>query len=92
MYTLTAAPAPTAAFIAVPNTGRRPYSVQFTDTSTPAPPATGAPSSWPWDFGDGSGLVHAQNATHQYSTVGNFTATLTVANAAGSTFVTHPIR
>jgi len=92
VYTLTPAPAPTAAFVAVPNPGRAPYSVQLTNQSTPAAPAAGRPTSWTWDFGDGSALVHTQNATHNYTTAGNFTAKLTVANAAGSTFVTHTIQ
>ena len=66
VYTLSSAPAPTAAFAAIPTTGRAPYTVQFTDQSTPASPALGAPTSWAWDF-DGNGATDStlQNPTHQ---------------------------
>lgn len=51
--------------------------ITFIDTST------GAPSSWLWDFGDGSTST-AQNPTHQYTTPGLFTVALTATNAYGS--------
>jgi PKD repeat protein len=92
VFTLGSAPAPTAAFSAIPNTGRAPYTVQFTDQSTPVAPAIGAPSSWAWDF-DNNGTVDStlQNPTHQYTVPGNYTAKLTATNAAGSTSITHTI-
>ncbi|GEM_PF-834525 len=51
--------------------------VQFTDTST------GNPTSWQWDFGDGSSST-LQNPTHAYSNSGTYTVTLRVANSAES--------
>jgi PKD repeat protein len=46
--------------------------------------ATGgaSPYVWGWDFGDGSSST-AQNPTHSYSSVGSFTATLTVTGDCG---------
>ena len=92
VYTLSSAPAPTAAFAAIPTTGRAPYTVQFTDQSTPASPALGAPTSWAWDF-DGNGTTDStlQNPTFQYTVAGTYTVKLTATNAAGSTSVTHSI-
>jgi PKD repeat protein len=51
--------------------------VQFTDTSS------GGPTSWAWDFGDGSTAAD-QNATHSYATPGAYTVRLTASNASGS--------
>jgi PKD repeat protein len=51
--------------------------VQFTDTST------GNPTSWQWDFGDGSSSM-LQNPTHAYSNSGTYTVTLRVTNSAES--------
>ncbi len=51
-----------------------PFNVQFTDLT---PGAT----SWLWDFGDGNTSTQ-QNPTHQYSTVGNFTVSLTASTSA----------
>jgi len=55
--------------------------VLFTDTSG------GAPTSWSWDFGDGT---HAseQNPGHVYTTAGPFTVRLTATNASGSASTT----
>lgn len=44
----------------------------------------GTISSYSWDFGDGSSSAQA-NPTHTYTTVGNFTATLTVTDDKGAT-------
>ncbi len=70
-------PAPTAAFTASPTSGAAPLAVQFTDTST------GSPTSWAWDFGDGS-TATTQNPAHTYSAAGTYTATLRATNAAGT--------
>jgi hypothetical protein len=69
---------PTASFTATPVNG---HVIQFADTSG------GAPTSWNWDFGDGSGSTQ-QNPSHDYSASGpfpkNFSVKLTVTNAGGS--------
>jgi PKD repeat protein len=92
VYNLVAAPGPTAAFSAIPTTGRAPYTVQFTDQSTPVAPATGHPTSWAWDF-DGNNITDStlQNPTHEYTVAGTYTVKLTATNAAGSTSITHTI-
>lgn len=68
---------PVAAFTASPTSGLAPLTVQFTDTST------GDPTSWLWDFGDGSTSTE-QHPTHTYTDPGTWTATLTVSNPSGS--------
>jgi PKD repeat protein len=76
--TVTAAPtAPTASFTASPTSGDAPLTVQFTDTST------GNPTSWAWDFGDGSTSTQ-QNPSTTYSTAGTYTVSMTASNAAGT--------
>ena len=52
-------------------------SVQFTDAST------GGPTSWLWNFGDGTTST-AQNPAHAYTTAGPKSVTLTVTNSTGS--------
>jgi len=64
---------PTAAFTAAPEY----LTVQFTDQST------GNPTSWSWEFGDGSSTTD-QNPSHTYATAGTYTVKLTVTNGAGS--------
>jgi hypothetical protein len=39
----------------------------------------GSASLYSWNFGDGSGIAHAVNPSHAYSTAGAYVATLTVA-------------
>ena len=63
-------------FTASPTSGGSPLTVQFTDLSVGA-------TSWDWDFGDGTGSA-AQNPTHQYVSVGDYTVSLTVSNSAGA--------
>jgi gliding motility-associated-like protein len=45
-------------------------SVNFTDLSILTP------SSWSWDFGDGSPVSTSQNPSHTYNTAGTFTVTM----------------
>ncbi|MDG3547182.1 PKD domain-containing protein [Methanobacterium formicicum] len=52
--------------------------VTFTDNST------NIPTSWIWDFGDGK-ISTEQNPTHNYTTPGNYTITLTVSTKYGDT-------
>jgi PKD repeat protein len=70
---IQAGKAPVAAFdFAVSNN-----QVNFVDKST------GGPTAWSWSFGDG-GTSSQQNPIHVYSSPGNYTVTLTVSNASGS--------
>jgi PKD repeat protein len=70
--------APVADFSGTPTTGEAPLDVTFTDLST------GNPTSWDWDFGDGSPHSSLQNPAHTYSAAGDYTVTLTATNACGS--------
>ncbi len=69
---------PTASFAKSTATGVAPLSATFTDTST------GAPTSWSWNFGDGSPVSTAQHPVHTFATAGVYSVTLTATNAAGS--------
>ena len=53
-------------------------SLAFTDRSLYGP------SSWTWDFGDGSSPSDLQNPTHTWQQPGFYTVTLTAANAHGA--------
>jgi PKD repeat protein len=68
--------APIADFNASPVSGYEPMMVQFTDLSE------GPPTSWLWEFGDGT-TADIQNPVHRYYN-GKYTITLTVSNAAGN--------
>jgi len=46
--------------------------ISFTDNST------AGVTTWNWDFGDGSPVSNLQNPTHNYTTPGTYTVTLTV--------------
>jgi PKD repeat protein len=74
--------APSAAFSATPTNVALGAPVQFNDES-----GGGAPTSWLWDFGDGT-TDTARDPVHSYSTVGYKTITLTATNATGSSTVT----
>lgn len=52
--------------------------VTFIDAST------NYPTSWLWDFGDGSATATQQSPSHTYESAGPHTVTLTVTNADGS--------
>jgi hypothetical protein len=64
-----------ANFTADTVSGNIPLTVSFTDHSEGDP----GPSSWSWDFGDGSHSTD-QNPVHTYSSGGLFTVTLQVSN------------
>ena len=70
-------PAPTASFTFSPSSPLVGQAVQFSDAST------GTPTSWLWNFGDGSSSA-AQHPSHAYGAAGTFTVTLTAGNASGS--------
>ena len=73
----TASPVPIADFTAIPLSGQVPLAVQFTDRSG------GNPSSWSWDFGDGSSST-LENPSHTYTFAGTFGVRLTVQGSGGS--------
>jgi hypothetical protein len=77
--TCTNSTPPTASFTATPVNGHK---MQFMDTST------GNPTSWQWDFGDGTPSTDPtttqQNPTHTYAAGGPYSVKLTVTNAGGS--------
>lgn len=77
----TAVLTPVAGFTGTPTSGVAPLNVTFTDLST------NTPTSWLWDFGDGSTST-TQNPSHSYATPGVYTVALTATNAAGSNTVT----
>jgi len=68
---------PVAAFTATPTVGTSPLAVQFTSTST------GAPTSYLWEFGDGTTSTVA-NPSKTYTSADTYTVSLTVTNSAGS--------
>ncbi|MCX7919395.1 MAG: family 10 glycosylhydrolase [bacterium] len=71
---------PVAAFTGTPTTGQTPLTVSFTDNSL------NNPTSWFWDFGDGTTST-VQNPQHTYSTVSAityYTVKLIVSNSAGT--------
>ncbi|WP_230670147.1 PKD domain-containing protein [Methanosarcina barkeri] len=70
-------PEPVAAFIADVTSGTVPLIVNFMDQST------GSPTSWIWDFGDGTNATE-QNPVHTYTATGTYTVNLTVSNEDGN--------
>jgi beta propeller repeat protein len=61
---------PVANFCAAPTSGKAPLKVKFTSTST------GAPTTWKWNFGDGT-YSTAKNPAHTYGKAGKYTVSLT---------------
>lgn len=72
---------PVANFTAKPTCGKVPLSVVFNDTST------GSPTSWFWNFGDGTNAT-TQNPVHIYTSSGKYTVSLTASNTGGSNTIT----
>jgi len=68
---------PVANFAASPISGKAPLNVKFTDKSS------GSPTSWKWDFGDGTSST-LKNSAHTYNKAGKYTVRLTVKSAAGT--------
>jgi len=73
--------APVADFVGTPTSGTAPLIVTFTDTST------GSPTSWYWNFGDGS-YDTSQNPYYIYSGAGSYSVELTATNSEGSDTLT----
>jgi PKD repeat protein len=59
---------------ATPQSGNAPLEVTFNAQGT----GGDGSYTYDWDFGDGSQHATTQNPTHQYTTAGNYTATVTV--------------
>ncbi len=78
---VTVGGAPAAAFSANPVNGIAPLNVNFTDQSS------GGTTSWSWNFGDG-GTSILQHPSHQYTTPGTYSVSLTVTNSCGNDSVT----
>ncbi|MBD3225483.1 MAG: PKD domain-containing protein [Caldithrix sp.] len=68
---------PSAEFTADVTEGCAPLTVSFTDQSS------GEIDSWNWDFGDGNTST-AQNPSHEYTSPGTYTVSLTVSGPDGS--------
>lgn len=68
---------PVASFSFAPGIPAVGQPIAFQDTST------GGPTSWTWDFGDGTTSMD-QNPSHAYATPGSYTISLIVANAQGT--------
>lgn len=79
--TVTASPAPVAAFTCSPLSGTTPLTVQFIDQST------GSPTAWYWDFSSGPTST-VQNPSHTFTTPGSYSIGLVVANANGKNTLT----
>ncbi|MCX6696905.1 MAG: PKD domain-containing protein [Methanoregula sp.] len=70
---------PVANFVGTPTSGTAPLTVTFTDIST------NTPTSWSWDFWDGSSEnATERNPVHTYASAGTYAVSLTATNAAGS--------
>ncbi|MHC1745016.1 MAG: PKD domain-containing protein [Syntrophobacteraceae bacterium] len=65
-------------FSATPRTGTGTLTTTFTDLST------GGPTSWEWDFGDGTPKSYVRNPSHTYSSGGVYTVSLTVSGPNGT--------
>ena len=74
---ITAMSMPDAHFRINQTEGPVPLDVQFTDRTT------GEPTSWYWDFGDGTNSTQ-QNPEHIYNTAGIYTPILTASNEVGT--------
>lgn len=74
---VTIPPLPVASFSSNVTKGTFPVCVNFTDTSTKSP------TSWYWDFGDGTSSIE-KNPVHIYNKVGKYTVSLIASNAGGS--------
>ena len=80
---------PTAVFLANPQSGYPPLTVNFIDesqTDDPAYPVT----SWEWNFDDGNTST-LKNSTHTFTTAGTYLVKLRVHNACGSDEISHPV-
>lgn len=79
-FAVVASGSPVGDFTVSPNPAHvlAPATISFTDSST------NSPTSFLWDFGDGSPPVNTPNPTYQYQEPGQYTVILRVANANGN--------
>ncbi|MBN2777846.1 MAG: M6 family metalloprotease domain-containing protein [Bacteroidales bacterium] len=70
--------APIANFTADLTTGCDNLTVTFTDASS------NNPTSWDWDFGDGTSSSNETNPVHEYTSPGVYTVTMEATNSTGS--------
>jgi hypothetical protein len=85
LYNVNSPPvAPVASFTTSTNATCMGEAVLFSDGSS------NNPSTWAWDFGDGSS-ASVENPTHAYATAGTYIIALIASNAAGSTSFTDTI-
>lgn len=75
---------PTANFGATPTSGTAPLGVSFINQSTQI---SGFPTSWEWDFGDGSSS-NSQSPGHVYQNGGLYSVSLIASNDCGSDTLT----
>ncbi len=68
-------PTLTASFTANQSSGPAPLDVQFTDTSA------GGPTSYAWNFGDGSPIATIADPVYEFGVPGDYTVTLTIGNS-----------
>ncbi|WP_292350269.1 PKD domain-containing protein [Methanoregula sp. PtaU1.Bin006] len=87
IVTKAAAPAaPLASFTNVtPREGAVPLTVTFNADASTSDPAVWA--TWRWTFGDGT-FSSVKNATHTYTTAGNYTVSLAATNLGGTDVMT----
>jgi len=77
-YITTTVIPPIAGFSGTPVFGSNPLTVSFTDASTHFP------TTWEWNFGDGTANSTSQNPTHQFNGINTYDVVLTVTNDAGT--------
>ncbi len=82
--TVAIPPKPEVAFTSSVPVPATPLSIQFTDQSTEDP------SSWFWEFGDGSNSTE-QNPLHLYVNYGSYSVKLTATNGNGSATLTKTV-
>ena len=70
--------APVASFTSNLTIGKAPLTIQFTDGST------NTPTSWLWQWGDGTANTTTQSPVHTFTAVGVYQVNLTATNSAGS--------
>lgn len=76
-YIVAVDPAPKAEFTGIPNRGKSPLKVNFTDQST------GKVTKWSWSFGDG-GTSRVKDPVHTFRKAGVYAVKLSVSGPGGT--------